>query len=96
MKIPGTILAVLTAAAMVYATGLAVQAYQRQVALLQGRVQRAENHIPTITELQQMLIDKGHYNLKIDGRLGPETMAAWEREINNQYAAKWFEKRDKK
>jgi hypothetical protein len=42
-----------------------------------------------------MLVNKGH-KLKIDGRLGPETIKTWKWEINNYFAAGYFEKVDKK
>jgi len=95
MKTLKTILVGLVAGMIIYGTGKVVQAYQRQITLLEGRVQRAEEHIPTITELQQMLVNKGH-KLKIDGRLGPETIKTWKWEINNYFAAGYFEKGDKK
>jgi len=92
VKIFKTITVWLVAGMIIYGTGRIVQAYQRQINLLQARVQQAEEHIPTIMELQQLLLNKG-YKLKIDGRLGPETKKAWKREINNQYAAEYFKPR---
>ena len=37
-------------------------------------------------ELQKELVSRG-YNLKVDGKIGPETLAAWDVEYSKQSAA---------
>jgi len=46
--------------------------------------------LPTFIEIQQELINRG-YKLKADGVIGKDTLAAWKKEICNEYAAKYFE-----
>ncbi len=48
--------------------------------------------IPTIREIQEKLLDKG-YDIGpkgIDGKMGEDTIKAWETAVCNQYAAKYF------
>jgi peptidoglycan hydrolase-like protein with peptidoglycan-binding domain len=40
--------------------------------------------IPTTWELQQTLKDAGYYQGRIDGRIGPETLKAWDKAICQQ------------
>ena len=47
--------------------------------------------MPTFEDIQQMLVDRG-YNIEIDGRIGKETLKAWDTEICNQEASKMFER----
>lgn len=51
----------------------------------------SQDHIPTFTEIQQQLVDRGH-NIKVDGIIGKETLRAWERELCDQYASDMFKR----
>ncbi len=46
--------------------------------------------LPTITQIQQELVNRGH-DIKADGRLGPATQKAWDEEINKGIIYKNFE-----
>ncbi len=48
----------------------------------------------TFTELQQQLVDRG-YNIKVDGRIGKETLKAWSTEICNDYYRKTIARMEK-
>ena len=67
--------------------GLLVERCYLQAEVRQLRLQ--SDHIPTFTELQEMLVAKG-YNLEVDGIIGIKTIMAWDRAINQQYAAPYF------
>jgi hypothetical protein len=43
-------------------------------------------------ELQQRLKDLGYYGGEVDGIVGPKTLTAWNKAINQQYANPYFEK----
>ena len=43
----------------------------------------------TFRQLQQDLVDRGH-DIKVDGIVGPNTLAAWEKEIGNDSALQYF------
>jgi len=45
-------------------------------AILCLRPRKEDKSIPSIFEFQQTLVDNG-YDIKVDGRLGPETEKAW-------------------
>ena len=81
---------ILAGLVLVVVISLGVKAYQGQITTLQAQVVKAEAHIPSPIEIQQMLINKG-YDLKLDGIIGKETKAAWDKETGNQYAEKWFD-----
>lgn len=50
-------------------------------------VVESQMQIPTIVEVQQMLVDKG-YEIEVDGIIGKETLTAWDRAICNEEASK--------
>lgn len=52
---------------------------------------QTQAQIPTFTEIQQMLVEKG-YKIKVDGVIGTETLKAWDAELCNQQASKMFKK----
>jgi len=43
--------------------------------------------LPSLFDIQEELNRRG-CNLKVDGKLGPKTMAAWDKELCNDYATK--------
>lgn len=51
--------------------------------------EQQKRHIPTFYEIQEELVRRGH-NIKIDGIVGKETIAAWDREQCDQYAIEAF------
>lgn len=58
-----------------------------------GRQTALEQGIMSIRELQQALNDKGHsrYKCEIDGRMGPQTLKAWNNYICDRQARLEFE-----
>ena len=53
------------------------------------RVRAEKDRLPTIEEIQTKV------GVEPDGIIGPKTICAWEREINNQYALDvWPERKD--
>ena len=50
--------------------------------------------IPTPTELQEMLVAEG-YDIKVDGKIGKNTIAAWEDYACNKYAVLEFRRVEK-
>jgi len=85
-----TLKSILAGLVLVVVISLGTKAYQGQIAILQAQVVKAESHIPSPIEIQQMLINKGH-NLKLDGIIGKKTLAAWDKEVCNRHADKWFD-----
>jgi len=47
--------------------------------------------MPTFEEIQEELVRRGH-NIEIDGRIGKQTLNAWDAEICDQEASKMFER----
>ena len=47
--------------------------------------------LPTQAEIQQVLVNRG-YDIEIDGVIGMKSRAAWDTEICNQHAKKYFGK----
>jgi hypothetical protein len=71
--------------AMLIATGWYIgRGYEAKLRIENLEV-RSENTIPTIEQIQLLVGCE-----KIDGKLGPETMAKWNRAVCDQYAAKYF------
>ena len=47
--------------------------------------------MPTFEEIQEELVRRGH-NIEVDGRIGKQTLNAWDAEICDQEASKMFER----
>ena len=45
---------------------------------------RTEEKVPTIKEIQELIGCE-----KIDGKLGPDTQAKWDKAVGDRHAAKW-------
>lgn len=64
----------------------------RAMPSLDGVPNIQKERIPTPTEIQQLLIERG-YNVGpdgADGKIGTKTLKAWDRAICDQYAAEYF------
>jgi len=46
--------------------------------------------LPTFRWIQEELNRRRNYNLKVDGKIGAKTLAAWEKEIGHQFAKPYF------
>jgi len=55
----------------------------------------AQADMPTFEEIQEELVRRGH-NIEIDGRIGKETLRAWDKEIIEQSASKMFKRMEKR
>ena len=53
-----------------------------------------QSEIMSIRELQRALVDAG-YDIQVDGKIGRQTMAAWEKHCCNQYAIRAFKEAEK-
>lgn len=62
--------------------------WQRSVIKIADHV-TTEQPLLSVRELQERLRNGGYYNGPIDGRCGPNTKAAWDKAINQQFAEKW-------
>jgi len=56
---------------------------------IRQEVQRS-SFLPSPMQIQEELVKRG-YKIKADGKIGNETLKAWDRAICNQYAEKEFE-----
>ena len=54
-----------------------------------------EEFLPTFHQIQQQLVDLG-YDIEVDGRIGKNTLAAWDRQICHKHGIadyrKWVRK----
>jgi len=54
-------------------------------------MKRKTTYMPTFEEIQEELVRRGH-NIEIDGRIGKETLRAWDAEIGHQMNRKICER----
>ena len=47
-----------------------------------------KHDLPSISQIQEQLVCLG-YMVRVDGRIGKETVDAWDKAVCNQYAAKY-------
>ena len=52
-----------------------------------------EPQLLSMTETQRLLVELG-YDLKIDGKIGPQTLAAWDHAFCEQSAKRYFSEED--
>lgn len=71
---------ILLAVLLIVAVGFAVERVQSR---------REYEHIPSPYELQRMLVERG-YDIKVDGKIGPQTMEAWNSVYIQQSANSYF------
>lgn len=55
----------------------------------QGAASTRTGAVPTIDQIQQMLVDRGH-DIRVDGIMGRETLDAWQEVVFNQYAREYM------